>query len=191
MVLFEERVTTLVFLPGKSHGQRSVAGYSSWGHKSQTDLATEPPPWYCTQHNKVFVVSCYSSVASLRLTLCGPMGCSTPGFSVLHHLLGFAQTHVHWVCDAIQPSHPLSPPSPFAINLSQHQYLFPMSKLFTSGGRCYLFNTMLKEEAPALWSHPWVLPAAPYAANKFLSPLSLPALVSLLDWKSPWLSHNP
>ena len=47
-----------------------------------------------------------------------------PGFPVLHHLPDFAQTHVHWVSDAIQPSHPLSPPSPLALNLSQHQGLF-------------------------------------------------------------------
>ena len=53
-----------------------------------------------------------------------PMDCSTPGFPVLHHLLEFAQTHVHWVSDAIQPSHPLLPPSPPALNLSQHQGLF-------------------------------------------------------------------
>ena len=184
MVLSGETATSLVFLPRKSYGQRSMAGYNSWGHKSQTDLATEPPPWYCTQHNKVFVVSCYSSVARLHLTLCDPMDCSTPGFSVLHHLLGFAQTHVHWVGDAIQPSHLLSPPSPLAVSLSQHQCLFPMSHLFASGGRCYLFNMMLKEEAPALWSHPWLLPAAPYAASKFLSPLSLPALGSLLSSES-------
>ena len=52
------------------------------------------------------------------------MDCSTPGFSVLHYLLEFAQTHVHWVDDAIQPSHPLSSPSPLALNLSQHQGLF-------------------------------------------------------------------
>jgi len=51
------------------------------------------------------------------------MDCSTPGFPVLHCLLGFAQTHVHWVSTAIQPSHPLSSPSPFAFNLSQHQGL--------------------------------------------------------------------
>ena len=50
--------------------------------------------------------------------------CSTPGFPVLHYLLEFIQTHVHWVGDAIQPSHPLSPPSPPALNLSQHQGLF-------------------------------------------------------------------
>ena len=51
------------------------------------------------------------------------MDCSTPGFPVFHSLPEFAQTHVHWVSDAIQPSHPLSPPSP-ALNLSQHQGLF-------------------------------------------------------------------
>ena len=56
-------------------------------------------------------------------TLCDPMDCSIPGFPVHHHLLELAQTHVHWVTDAIQPSHPLSSPSP-AFNLSQHQGLF-------------------------------------------------------------------
>ena len=53
-----------------------------------------------------------------------PMNCSTPGFSVYHWLPEFTQTHVHWVDVAIQPSHPLSPPSPPAFNLSQHQGLF-------------------------------------------------------------------
>ena len=52
------------------------------------------------------------------------MDCSTPGFPILHSLPEFAQTYVHWVSDAIQPSHPLSPPSPPAFNLSQHQGLF-------------------------------------------------------------------
>ena len=58
------------------------------------------------------------------LTLCDPMDCSTPRLRVLHHLLELAQTHDHWVGDAIQPSHPLSSPSPPAFNLSQHQGLF-------------------------------------------------------------------
>ena len=49
-------------------------------------------------------------------TLYDPMDCSTSGFSVLHYLLEFAQTHVHWASDAIQPSHPLSPPSPPALS---------------------------------------------------------------------------
>ena len=63
------------------------------------------------------------SVTKSYLTLCNPMDCSTPGFSVLHYLLELAQTHVHRVGDAIHPSHPLSSPS-FAFNLSQHQGLF-------------------------------------------------------------------
>ena len=52
------------------------------------------------------------------------MGCSTPGFPVHHELLELTQTHVHRVSDAIQPPHLLSPPSPPAFNLSQHQGLF-------------------------------------------------------------------
>ena len=63
------------------------------------------------------------------------MDCTTPGFPVLHHLLELAQTHVHRVGDAIQPSWPLSSPSPPAFNLFQHQSLFLMSWLFASGGQ--------------------------------------------------------
>ena len=66
----------------------------------------------------------FSSVAQPYLTLCEPMDCNTPGFPVHHQLLELAQTHVHWVGDAIQPSHPLSSPSLPAFNLSQHQRLF-------------------------------------------------------------------
>ena len=67
----------------------------------------------------------FSSVShSSHLTLCDPMDCSTPGFPVLHHLLELTQTHVHWISDAIQPSHPVSSPSPPTFNLSQHQGLF-------------------------------------------------------------------
>ena len=58
------------------------------------------------------------------LTLCDPMDCRMPGFPVLHHLPEFAQIHVHWVSDAIQPPHPLPSPSPPALSLSQHQGLF-------------------------------------------------------------------
>ena len=68
--------------------------------------------------------SCCCSVATWCLTLCDPMNHSTPGLPVHHRLLGFAQTHVHWVSDAIQPSHPLWSPSPPAPNPSQHQGLF-------------------------------------------------------------------
>ena len=58
-------------------------------------------------------ITCCCSVTQLYLTLCDPMNCSTPGFPVLHYLLEFVQTHVHWVDNAIQPSHPLSSPSTF------------------------------------------------------------------------------
>ena len=66
----------------------------------------------------------FSSVAQLCPTLCNPMDFSTPGLPDYHQLSEFTQTHVHWVGDAIQPSHPLSSPSPPALNLSQHQGLF-------------------------------------------------------------------
>ena len=66
----------------------------------------------------------FSSVTQLRATLCGPVDCSTPGFPVHQQLPEPTQTHVHRVGDAIQPSHPLSSPSPPAFNLSQHQGLF-------------------------------------------------------------------
>ena len=67
----------------------------------------------------------FSSVQSLsRVQLCNPMDCSMPGFPVHHQLLELAQTHIHRVSDAIQPSHPLSSPSPPAFNFSQHQGLF-------------------------------------------------------------------
>ena len=67
---------------------------------------------------------CCCSVVQSCLTLYDPMECSTPGFPVLHQLPELAQTHVHRVSDAIQPSHPLSSPSPSAFSLSQHQGLF-------------------------------------------------------------------
>ena len=66
----------------------------------------------------------FSSVARLCPTFYDPMECSTPGFPVHHQLPELAQTHEHRVSDAIQPSHPLSSPSPPAFNLSQCQDLF-------------------------------------------------------------------
>ena len=66
---------------------------------------------------------CYCSVVQSCQTLCDPMDCSTPGFPILHYLPESAQTHVHWVGDAIQSSHSLSSPSLF-LSLSQYQGLF-------------------------------------------------------------------
>ena len=70
-----------------------------------------------------YAFSSVSSVTQSCLTLWDPVDCSMPGLPVQHQLTELAQTHVHWVGDAIQPSHPLLSPSP-AFNLSQHQGLF-------------------------------------------------------------------
>ena len=75
----------------------------------------------------------FSSLTQSYPTLCDP--CSTPGLPVHRQLPEFTHTHVHWVADAIQPSHPLLSPSPFAFNLSQHQGLFQWIRFFASGGQ--------------------------------------------------------
>ena len=71
----------------------------------------------------ILVICCCQPLSHAGL-FCDPTHCSTPGFFVLRYLLKFAQTHVHWVGDALYPSHLLLPPSPFAFSLSQHQGLF-------------------------------------------------------------------
>ena len=78
-------------------------------------LSVLPSQYLCLQ---------FSSVAQSCLTLCDPMNRSMPGLPLYHQLPESTQTQVHWVGDAIQPSHPLSSPSPPALNLSQHQGLF-------------------------------------------------------------------
>ena len=83
--------------------------------KQHTGILLLNIPWHSVQ---------FSSVAQWCPTLCDPMNHSTPGLPVHHHLPEFTQTHVHRVGDAIQPSHPLSSPSPPAPNPSQHQSLF-------------------------------------------------------------------
>ena len=110
--------------------------------KSQTRLSD----WTTKSHLKSLTVTCgywlmywinknnrmlsslykviFSSVAQLCPTLCDPMYRSRPGLPVHHQLLESTQTRVRWVSDAIQPSHPLSSPSPPALNFSQHQGLF-------------------------------------------------------------------
>ena len=73
--------------------------------------------------NGIFSSVQFSSVTQSCPTFCDPMDCSTPGLPLHHQLPEFTQTHVHRVDDAIQPSHPLSSPSPPALNPSQHQSL--------------------------------------------------------------------
>ena len=83
----------------------------------------------------------FSSVTQLCPTLCDPMDCSRPGFPVHHQLPEFTQTHVHWVGDAIQQSHPLSTPSPPAFNLSQHLFKWVFSN-----------ESVLRIRWPKYWS---------------------------------------
>ena len=82
----------------------------------------------------LLVVQCWTELLNCP-TLHNPMDCSMPGLPVHRQFLDFSQTHILWVGDAIQPSHPLSSPSCLTFNLSQHQCLFQMSQLFTSGGQ--------------------------------------------------------
>ena len=84
-----------------------------WQMQIKTTMLYHPhqSEWWC-------------SVALLCLTLYIPINCIRPGFPVLHYLPEFAQNHVLWISEAIQPSHPLLPPSPLAFSLSWHQGLF-------------------------------------------------------------------
>ena len=83
----------------------------------------------------------FSSVAQSCPTLCDPMNCSMPGLPVHHQLPESTQTHVHWIGDAIQPSHLLSSPSPPALNLSQHQGLFKWVSSLQFTYLKYIINT--------------------------------------------------
>ena len=99
------------------------------------------------------------TVTQSCLTLCNPMNCSRSGFPVLHHLPEFAQTHVRWVGDAIQPFHPLSPSSLFAFNLSQHQSLFQwvsslhqVAKVFGASASASVLQKNIQDWFPLGWT---------------------------------------
>ena len=98
-----------------------------WVAISSSRVSSWPRDWTCISYVSCIVgglLTLSYSITKLCWTLCYPMDYSTPGFPVLHYLQEFAQTHVHWVSDAIQPSHPLLPLYPPTLNLSQHQGLF-------------------------------------------------------------------
>ena len=103
----------------QSMGSQRAQSMGSQRH----DLATKQQRENCDSHTEMIPSVQLSSVAQSCPTLFDPMNRSTPGLPVHHQLLEFTQTHVHCVGDAIQPSHPLSFPSPPALNLSQHQGL--------------------------------------------------------------------
>ena len=110
------RLPTPVFWPGEFHGL-----YSWWGLKElDTTERLSLPLSYC--HIMMKVICCW--ITKSCSTLCDPTNCSMPGFPVLHYLPELVQTHVHWVSDAIQPSHPLLLPSSLVFNLSHPQGCF-------------------------------------------------------------------
>ena len=97
---------------------------SSQGQNKSRNLKKILSQQILKRYFEYFGDNLFSSVAQSCPTLCNPMNCNTPGFHVLYCLPEFGQIHVHWVNDAIQPSHPLSYPFPPSFNLSQHQGLF-------------------------------------------------------------------
>ena len=101
-------------------------GEGIWDRKAPTRVCWIDGGFLCCpRHLRHVALSVqFSSVAHVCPVLFDPMDCNKPGFPVLHYLPELAQTHVHWVGDAIQPSHLLSSPSPPPLNLSQHQGLF-------------------------------------------------------------------
>ena len=103
--------------------KKEIAVWTSQGGEKDKHFSLSPELMITQQNNSSFWVQ-FSSIAQSCPTLCDPMDCSMPGFPVHHQLPEFTQTHVHWVSDSIQPSHPLSSPSPPIFNLSQHQGLF-------------------------------------------------------------------
>ena len=105
--------------------------------------------------NSSFSINISSVQSFSRVWLCDPMDCRTPGFPAHHQLLELAQTHVHWVGDAIQPSHPLTPPFSSWLQSSPASGSFHMSQLFTWGGqsiRSFSFSICLSNEHPGLIS---------------------------------------
>ena len=118
----------------------------------------------------------FSSVTQSCPTLCDPMNCSSPGLPVHYQLPEFTQTHVHQVSDAIQPSHPLSSPSPPAPNPSQHQSLLIKGlKLLYSGSLFYFI----------FWSREGFI-AGPSKTNEWLCSknLTLTLTLRILETKS-------
>ena len=112
-------------LPNSDWNWIEIEGRNS---ERKFESVSRTPEWwtlYATLRNSGFHIwqwsYQFSSVAQSYPTLCDPMDCSIPGFPVHHHLLELAQTHVHWVSDTIQPSHPLLSPSPPPFSLSHHQ----------------------------------------------------------------------
>ena len=130
-----------------------MSGFNS--HSSWEAVLTKEPIIYIGEQTAIHLSSVqFSSVAQSCPTLCDSMDHRTPGLPVHHQLLESTQTHVHWVGDAIQLSHPLSFPSPPALNLCQHHSLSNESALLIKWPKCwsFSFNICPSNEHPGLIS---------------------------------------
>ena len=147
----------------------------------------------------------FSSVHQSCPTLCDPMNCSTPGLPVHHQLPEYTQTHIHRLGDAVQPSHPVSSPSPPAPNSSQHQS-FPMSQLFTWGGQSMGVSALpsflpknTQDWSPLEWTG-WislqskglsrVFSNTTVQKHQFSDQLSLQSNSHIHTWKNHWKNHS-
>ena len=137
----------------------------------------------------------FSSVARWCLIPCNPMNRGTPGLPVHHQLPEFTQTHVHRVGDAIQPCHSLSSPFPPAFNLSQHQGLFRMSQLFTSGGQSTgvsastsVLPMNTQDWSPLGWTG-WISLQSKGLSTVFSNTLGL-TILSFSIFRNLWNGHN-
>ena len=136
--------------------------------------------------------------------LCEPMVCSTPGFPVLHHPPEFSQTHVHWICDAIQLSHPFSS----CLQSFPASGSFPVSRLFASGGQSIgasaeaFFPNLLIHPINALKIHPYPQPQCllhNFTLRLSRAPLplhynivkSLTLIPFSIFWRKPMVHNNP
>ena len=125
---------------------------------------------------------CCCSVTQSCPALCDSMDCSTRGFLVFHCFPEFVQTHVHWVSDAIQPFHPLSPPSPLALNLFQHQGLIQWVSSSHQVAKVLEFQ---------LESFQWIFSAlglrmiwSPYSSRDSQESSPTPQFIALTRWTS-------
>ena len=129
---------------------------------SQTFSSTSPH----ATHNIIQ----FSSVTQLCPTVCDHMDCSTPGFPVHHQLPELAQIHVHWIGDAIQPSHPLLSPSPPSFNIFPASGSFALSQFFASGGQSIGVSASASVSELQHQSFQWIWPCGQCYVNIVGSP---------------------
>ena len=197
-------------LQGWFRGQETIRAISTYPHGPEDELLSGPglrawiPGIFSVLELEVFhkfqhnpsLGSCCCSVIQLCLTLCDPVDCSTPGLPVHHQLPEFAQTHVHWVSNAILVSHPPSShPSisssviPFSSCLQSFLASgpFPMSQLFASGDQS--IGASASASVPPINIQDWV-PSGSYIMVRNRMEKAMATHSSALAWKIPWTEES-